>query len=183
VSVHATTVGDTGSPFVFCHGLFGQGRNWTAIAKALSDQHRSLLVDLPHHGRSDWSGPVDYVEIADRVADLLSDSVIGTEPVTLVGHSMGGKVAMVLALRHPGLVARLCVVDIAPVDYQGTTEFTAYVEAMRGLHLASIARRADADEALALDVAAIRTSPLLPPDLAVHGFRYDVRTGRLHHQV
>ena len=144
MSVHTTAVGGPGSPLVFCHGLFGQGRNWTAVAKALSDEHRSLLVDLPHHGRSDWSGEIDYLVLADQVAELLSPE----DPVTLVGHSMGGKVAMVLALRHPELVARLCVVDIAPVDYGGSTEFAAYVEAMRGLDLAALTRRADADAAL-----------------------------------
>ena len=144
MSVHTTAVGGTGSLLVFCHGLFGQGRNWTGVAKALADEHRSLLVDLPHHGRSDWSGEIDYPALADRVADLLDPA----DPVTLVGHSMGGKVAMVLALRHPELVTRLCVVDIAPVDYGGSTEFAAYVDAMRGLDLATLTRRADADEAL-----------------------------------
>ena len=147
--VHTTTVGDQGSWLVFCHGLFGQGRNWTGVAKALSDPaagdpHRSLLVDLPHHGRSSWSEQVDYASLADAVAEVLPTDA----PVTLVGHSMGGKVAMVLALRHPELVTRLCVVDIAPVDYRGSTEFSAYVAAMRGLDLEAVHRRSDADEAL-----------------------------------
>lgn len=150
--LHTTEVGEQGSPLVFCHGLFGQGRNWTGIAKALAHGpdgsaeggHRSLLVDLPHHGRSSWPAGVDYPALADQVATVLD----AADPVTLVGHSMGGKVAMVLALRHPELVARLCVVDIAPVDYGGSTEFTAYVEAMRGLDLDGLHRRSDADEAL-----------------------------------
>lgn len=144
VSLHTTSVGETGSPIVFCHGLFGQGRNWTAVAQALADEHRSLLVDLPHHGRSDWSGAIDYVGLADRVATLLSPD----DPVTLVGHSMGGKTAMVLALRHPALVDRLCVVDISPVDYRGASEFAGYVAAMRGLDLTALERRSDADEAM-----------------------------------
>jgi esterase len=142
--LHTTSIGDSGSLLVFCHGLFGQGRNWTGVAKALADEHRSLLVDLPQHGRSDWSERFDYLEVADEVAGVLS----ADDPVTLVGHSLGGKVAMVLALRHPELVARLCVVDIAPVDYGGSSEFTGYVEAMRGLDLGALASRADADEAL-----------------------------------
>ena len=142
--LHTTTVGSSGSPLVFCHGLFGQGRNWTGIAKALADEHRSVLVDLPHHGRSSWSARIDYRDLADEVATVLSED----DPVTLVGHSMGGKVAMALALRHPELVARLVVVDISPVDYRGSTEFTGYVEAMRGLDLAAIKRRSDAEEAL-----------------------------------
>ena len=111
MSLHTTDLGDHGSRIVFCHGLFGQGRNWTQIGKALSADHRVTLVDMPHHGRSAWPEDFDYVDVADQVAGLLS----ADDPVTLVGHSMGGKAAMVLALRHPEVVARLCVVDIAPV--------------------------------------------------------------------
>ena len=148
VSLHTTTVGDHGSLIVFCHGLFGQGRNWTAIAKALGDEHRSVLVDLPHHGRSSWAGQIDYVTMADQVAGL----VTADDPVTLVGHSLGGKVAMVLALRHPEVVRRLCVVDIAPVDYHGASEFAGYVEALHALDLAAFTRRAEAEEALSAAV-------------------------------
>jgi pimeloyl-ACP methyl ester carboxylesterase len=143
--VHTSSIGDHGSPIVFLHGLFGQGRNWTQIGRQLSADHRVLLVDLPHHGRSAWADQFDYLEIADQVAELLTES----DPVTLVGHSMGGKVAMVLALRHPGLVARLCVVDVAPVSYQGTSEFAGYIQAMKGMDLDLLQRRADADAALA----------------------------------
>ena len=142
--LHTTAVGDHGSLVVFCHGLFGQGRNWGGVAKALSDDHRSLLVDLPDHGRSSWSELFGYAAMADEVAALLSEE----DPVTLVGHSMGGKVAMLVALRHPELVARLCVVDIAPVDYGGSSEFERYISAMRALDLDSLERRSDADEAL-----------------------------------
>ena len=142
--LHSTTLGDHGSPVVFCHGLFGQGRNWTQIGKALADDHRILLVDLPHHGRSSWSERFDYLDIADQVAGLLS----ADDPVTLVGHSMGGKAAMVLALRHPELVERLCVVDVAPVAYDRVGEFAGYIEAMQGLDLDSLSQRGDADTAL-----------------------------------
>ena len=143
--LNVTTLGDSGTPVVFCHGLFGQGRNWTAAGKALSADHRVLLVDLPNHGESAWSDHFDYLEIADQVAELLSPE----EPAALVGHSMGGKVAMLLALRRPELVERLCVVDVAPVAYDHLAEFTRYVDAMRSLDLDSLQSRADADAALA----------------------------------
>ncbi len=148
MTLHTATYGKNGSPIVFCHGLFGQGRNWTAVAKALADTHRTVLVDLPHHGRSPWSESFDYVEVADQLADLLVDLFGQDDPVTLVGHSMGGKVAMVTALRTPALVRRLCVVDIGPVDYDSSGEFAGYVEAMQALDLGSLERRADADAAL-----------------------------------
>ncbi len=148
MTLHTTTYGETGSPIVFCHGLFGQGRNWTAVAKALADDHRTVLVDLPHHGRSPWFESFDYLEVADQLAALLGDLFGQDDPVTLVGHSMGGKAAMVTALRSPELVRKLCVVDIAPVEYDGGGEFAGYVEAMQALDLGSLERRADADAAL-----------------------------------
>ena len=99
---------------------------------------------MPHHGRSPWPDHFDYVDVADRVAELFSDD----DPVRLVGHSMGGKAAMVLALRHPALVERLCVVDVSPVDYEERSEFAGYIEALLALDLDSLERRSDADEAL-----------------------------------
>jgi pimeloyl-ACP methyl ester carboxylesterase len=137
-------MGDHGSPIVFCHGLFGQGRNWTQIGKALAADHRVRLVDMPHHGSSPWSEEFGYVAMADKVAALLDRD----DPVTLVGHSMGGKAAMVLALRHPELVARLCVVDISPVAQPASEEFAGYIAAMQQLDLSTLERRSDADEAL-----------------------------------
>jgi pimeloyl-ACP methyl ester carboxylesterase len=145
MSLHTTDLGDRGSRVVFCHGLFGQGKNWTQVGKQLATDHRVTLVDMPHHGRSSWPEEFDYVDVADRVAQLLD----ADDPVTLVGHSMGGKAAMVLALRHPELVARLCVVDMSPVDYGGHAgEFRRYIDAMQGMDLAAITTRAEADAAL-----------------------------------
>jgi pimeloyl-ACP methyl ester carboxylesterase len=143
-TLHQTTLGDHGSPIVFCHGLFGQGKNWTQIGKALAGDHRVTLLDLPHHGRSPWAPDFDYLSIADSVAGLLSPD----DPVALVGHSMGGKVAMLVALRHPSLVERLCVVDVSPVDYGAGSDFAAYIKAMQGLDLSELKQRADADAAL-----------------------------------
>lgn len=144
VPLHTTSYGDHGSRVVFCHGLFGQGRNWTQHAKALAADHRVLLVDMPDHGRSPWSERFDFLRAADQVAELLS----ADDPVALVGHSMGGKTAMVLALRHPELVERLCVVDVAPVAYRHASEFLGYIDAMLAIDLASLTERSEADAAL-----------------------------------
>ena len=143
--LHTTALGDQGPTLVFLHGLFGQGRNWTQIGKALTDRHRVLLVDLPHHGRSDWGERWDFVEIAGQVAGLLS----ADDPVALVGHSLGGKVAMVLALHHPELVERLVVVDVSPVAYDHMDEFAGYIDAMRGLDLSALGSRGEAEATLA----------------------------------
>ena len=74
-SLHTTSLGDSGSRVVFCHGLFGQGKNWSAIGKALAEDHRVLLVDMPDHGQSPWSDRFDYLAAAEQVADcsLLSE--------------------------------------------------------------------------------------------------------------
>jgi len=154
--LHIAELGESGTRVVFCHGLFGQGRNFTAIGKALADRHRVVLVDMPDHGRSPWSERFDYVAAADQVAELLSED----DPVALVGHSMGGKISMLVALRHPRLVERLVVVDVAPVPYDHAAEFAGYIEAMRAIDLATLERRSQAEEAL---VDAV-------PDPTVRGF-------------
>jgi pimeloyl-ACP methyl ester carboxylesterase len=150
------TLGEAGPRVVFVHGLFGQGKNWTTIGKALAEGHRVTLVDLPNHGHSPWTDRVDYLDMTELLAGELEQF---DEPVTLVGHSMGGKVAMQLALRRPELLRALVVVDIAPVEYPvegGRTDdadeeaapFAAYIEAMRSLDLGALRTRADADAAL-----------------------------------
>jgi pimeloyl-ACP methyl ester carboxylesterase len=156
VPLHTTELGESGSRVVFCHGLFGQGRNFTAIGKQLADRHRVTLVDMADHGRSPWSDHFDYLTAADQVAALLTED----DPVALVGHSMGGKIAMLVALRHPELVERLVVVDVAPVPYDHATEFDGYITAMRAIDLDHLERRSQADEALSEAV----------PDPTVRGF-------------
>jgi pimeloyl-ACP methyl ester carboxylesterase len=145
--LYATTQGEQGSWVVFCHGLFGQGKNWTQMSKTVAQRHRVLLLDMPQHGRSPWTDGFSYVGAADQVEAAIAARA-GDEPVALVGHSMGGKIAMVLALRHPERVARLCVVDVAPVAYDGGRQFVGNVQAMRGLDLARLDSRSDADAAL-----------------------------------
>jgi pimeloyl-ACP methyl ester carboxylesterase len=152
----ARTIGEAGPPVVFVHGLFGQGKNWTTVAKGLADRHRVTLLDLPNHGHSPWTDRVDYVDMARLVADELEQL---DEPATLVGHSMGGKVAMQLALRRPELLRALVVVDVAPTAYPesgGRTDdpdeeaspFAAYIAAMRAVDLDQLTTREDAEAAL-----------------------------------
>jgi len=144
--LHSTEIGASGPRIVFLHGLFGQGRNFTQIAKALLPDARSLLVDLPNHGRSAWTDRVDYADMADAVAELVR--AWSPEPVHVVGHSMGGKVAMVLALRHPDLVDRLVVVDISPSPNGGSGEFEHLLGSLAAVDLAAVKRRGDAEAQL-----------------------------------
>ena len=112
MKLNALTVGTGPRHVVFLHGLFGQGKNWGSIATALADIATCHLVDLPNHGLSPWTEEFDLDEQADLVAGWLRENV--PTPVVLIGHSLGGKIAMRLALRHQGLVDRLMVVDISP---------------------------------------------------------------------
>ncbi|UZN01612.1 alpha/beta fold hydrolase [Cellulomonas sp. S1-8] len=159
-TLSSTTVGESGAPVVFLHGLFGQGRNFAQIAKALAPEYRSLLLDLPDHGRSAWTDRFDYTTTADLVADHLRAGAAADGPVHVVGHSMGGKVAMVLALRHPELVGRLVVADIAPAAGGSVGEFAHLLDSLAAVDLTTLARRGEADERLAARI----------PDARVRGF-------------
>lgn len=146
MTLAAGRVGAERPSYVFLHGLFGQGRNWTSVARAL-EPAGSLLVDLPNHGESAWTERFTYDEIADEVADLLRVAGAVEAPMTVVGHSLGGKAAMRLALRHPDLVGRLAVIDISPVAGR-VGDFSAYTDAMLGLDLDQLRDRREIEEAL-----------------------------------
>ena len=143
------STGTQGPRIAFLHGLFGQGRNWMQIAKAVSGPQgegaRALLVDLPNHGRSPWTEEFSFHSDAAAVIETLEAAAPGEE-WTLVGHSLGGKAAMVVALERPDLIERLCVVDIAPKDYGNLDRFAGYVREMQRLPLDEISSRADAEE-------------------------------------
>lgn len=162
-ALHTMALGTAGPRVAFLHGLFGQGRNWTQIAKAVTGPDgtgaRCLLVDLPDHGRSPWTDEFSYEAYAGRVSATLRAAAPGEQWV-LVGHSLGGKVAMVTTLTHRDLVSSLVVVDIAPKDYGDLDRFVGYMDAMAALPLAELTGRADAEERFAA----------VEPDPTVRGF-------------
>lgn len=145
--LHTLSVGSAGPRVAFLHGLFGQGRNWSTIAKALAGPDgtgaRCTLVDLPDHGRSPWTDEFSFESYAVAVASTLR--AIDPGPWVVVGHSLGGKVAMTLALTSPELVDKLVVVDIAPKSYGSLDRFSGYIEEMQRLPLEELTDRADAE--------------------------------------
>ncbi|MGO3148023.1 MAG: alpha/beta fold hydrolase [Leucobacter sp.] len=171
---------------VFLHGLFGRGRNFNTIAGALAPEVQSLLVDLPNHGKSAWTADFDYDEMADLVATHLREGFAAGGPVDVVGHSMGGKVAMVLALRHPDIVRRLVVVDIAPVvsdPAQGN--FSHLLSSLANVDLARVKRRSDADEMLQEPIPQIGVRGFLMQNLkhGDSGFFWEPNLTMLHAEL
>ena len=140
----AFSVTGSGPPVVILHGLFGSVTNWRRIAEGLSDRRQIFSVDLPNHGNSPWTDDMSYPAQAALLADFLSVEV--PESPILIGHSMGGKVAMTLALQHQILLGALVAVDIAPTAYPHSHE--PLVEAMKSLDLAAIRNRREAETRL-----------------------------------
>lgn len=128
-----------GSPVVILHGLFGAAKNWNSIAKQMGRKYHILTLDLRNHGSSPWTDTMSYPEMAQDIVDFLDQR--GLDKAAIVGHSMGGKVAMTLALKFPERVERLVVADIAPVKYPRLV-FRSYVDALKSVDLSVIKRRA-----------------------------------------
>lgn len=133
-----------GAPVALLHGLFGQATNFGTIQKRLADRFRVLALDLRNHGSSPHAPSMTYREMASDVIETLA--ALDALPCRVVGHSMGGKVAMRAALDHPEMVERLVVADIAPVRYPA--RHRAYIDAMMAVPLRPGLTRAEADAAL-----------------------------------
>jgi len=113
-ALHAGVTG-SGPPVVLLHGLFGMGSNLGAVARHLASSHEVHQLDLPNHGRSAWTDATGIPALAEAVA-VYVEGACG-EPAAVLGHSLGGKVAMELAMSRPELVSAVVVADIAPVSY------------------------------------------------------------------
>ena len=142
---HAAAGPETGPALVVAHGLFGSGRNFNTLGRRWAAARRVLLLDMRNHGASPWADDMDYPAQAADLARAV-ERLAGGRAVVL-GHSMGGKAAMALALTRPELLAGLIVADIAPVAYRHT--HLPYVRAMQAVDLARVRRRSDADPLLA----------------------------------
>ena len=107
----------SGDPLIIVHGLFGAGGNWASLArKQFGEYFRTIVVDLRNHGRSPHSDVFDYPAMAQDLLELLEDEHLSQ--AHFLGHSLGGKLAMHLALEHSEVVDRLIVADIAPRAYE-----------------------------------------------------------------
>jgi pimeloyl-ACP methyl ester carboxylesterase len=161
---HPAETPSVAPPLLIAHGLYGSARNWGVIARRLAVGREVLAVDMRNHGESPHFATHTY---ADMAADLAQVIAAHGGRADVLGHSMGGKAAMLLALTQGALVNRLIVADIAPVAYQH--DQIRHIDAMRGLDLRGVTTRTEADRRLSASV----------PDPALRAFflqSLDVRT-------
>jgi esterase len=157
-----------GPPVIILHGLFGSSVNWRRIGRFLAEHHRVMALDLRNHGRSPQVDTMSYGEMVDDLLALMDRETL--RHATLLGHSMGGKVAMLAALQHPERVRELIIVDIAPVQYR--RDYAEIVTALQGVKLNRVVRRADADVQLKQWIADIRLRGFLLQNLVSEAGRY-----------
>jgi len=129
------------------HGLYGSARNWSVISKRMSDSRRVIAVDQRNHGDSPWFDTHSYLDMAQDLAQVVEHN---GAPMDIVGHSMGGKAVMILALTRPDLVKRLLVADIAPVAYGH--DQSQYIQAMQSIDLTHMEKRSEVAQALSKHV-------------------------------
>ncbi|MGF1614518.1 MAG: alpha/beta fold hydrolase [Gammaproteobacteria bacterium] len=157
-----------GSPLIILHGLFGSSVNWRPIGRFLSQQYRVLAVDLRNHGRSPHADTMNYGQMVSDVFALMDREAL--QQATFMGHSMGGKVAMLAALQRPQRVLELVVVDIAPVQYR--RDYGQIITAMQRVDLKRVTRRADADTQLRQWITDKRLRGFLLQNLVNDGGQY-----------
>ena len=132
-------------PLMMLHGLFGSASNLQIVGRQIAEHRPVILPDLRNHGRSPHADDVSYQAMAEDVLRLMDR--LGYEHVDLLGHSMGGKVVMWLALNYPERVNHLIVADIAPVTYPN--RFQQIIKAMQVVDLDRLGSRQQADDNLA----------------------------------
>lgn len=156
-------------PLIIAHGLFGSARNWGVIARRLSDSRQVIAVDMRNHGDSGWTDGHRYPDLAADLAEVIAAH--GGQ-ADVLGHSMGGKAAMVLALTQPTFVRRLIVADIAPVAYTHSQQ--PQIDAMRRVDLAHVATRGQAADQMQASDPAIAAFLLQSLDLADRRWKINI---------
>ncbi len=171
IRLHSTRYG-TGTPLLILHGLFGSGTNWRSIARRLSRQNIEVVTaDLRNHGASPWVEDMSYPAMAEDVSALIEQEF--KQPPFIAGHSMGGKVAMCLALQQPALIAGLIAMDIAPIVYDHS--HLSLIDAMSSLNLGNISKRSEADTDLTSQITNPMLRAFLLQNLVYHNECYDWR--------
>lgn len=156
MQLHYQSLGQ-GQPLILLHGLFGSANNWGAVAKHFSQMYQVISVDLRNHGKSPHADSQTYPEMANDLIELCD--LLNLKSIHLLGHSLGGKVAMQFATQYPERVDQLIVVDIAIRTYPDAQ--THLIDAMLELNLATIKTRSEADQALSSSITNARIRQFL----------------------
>ena len=155
-----------GPPLIILHGLLGAGGNWHTLSRSVfSEYFHVFALDLRNHGRSDHDDGFDYPCMVEDVRQFFVEH--GLKSANVLGHSMGGKVAMWLALMYPDLVSRLIVADIAPRAYP--PHHMHILNALKSIDLTAYTTRAAIDEALAEEIKDMGVRQFLLKNLASNG--------------
>lgn len=134
----------SGCPIFILHGLFGSSDNWLGIAKVLSSHYTVYIPDQRNHGRSPHSNVWNYEVMAADIKSLVEAE--GLKEIWVLGHSMGGKVAMELAIKYPGMLRKIMVLDIGPKSYPIRHRYI--IDGLKSIDLSSITKRSEADKQL-----------------------------------
>ncbi len=160
MQLHVTEYGQ-GDPLILLHGLFGLSDNWHTLGKRFGEQWRVLIPDLRNHGRSPHSSVMNFDVMAGDITELMDARGVATAYV--LGHSLGGKVAMKLALTQPERVQRLIVADIAPRAY--LPHHLVIFQGLFGLDFKGVKTRGEADDILAQKIPSVEIRQLLLKNL------------------
>ena len=145
MKLHSKIYGDKGQDLIVIHGLFGMGDNWNSLGKQFSKYCKVHLIDLRNHGRSPHSADFNYEVMCEDILEYMQDKDI-SNPIIL-GHSLGGKVAMKFAFTHPDKIEKLIVADISPRKYN--TDFHQnLLRTLYKLPLEDFDKREEIDEVL-----------------------------------
>jgi esterase len=139
-----------GTPFIILHGLFGLSDNWVSIAKVLSQNYRVIIPDLRNHGQSPHSPVFNYDAMTSDILELMDE--LDLTRAVILGHSMGGKVAMQFALQNPELTERLIVVDMSMRRYDGRQLHSDIIQAMMSIDFNAIESRTEVNRQLATTI-------------------------------
>jgi len=152
MKLHTEILGD-GHPLIILHGLYGSGQNWLTLGRRLAQFCKVFLPDQRNHGVSPHAPSHNYHDLTDDLLQLFQDQNL--DRAIILGHSMGGKVAMQLAVQHPGKVSKLIIADISPLGYRAQPRLLeqyqfhrSVIQALMDLDLNGIRSLGDADHAL-----------------------------------
>ena len=148
-----------GSPVIILHGLLGMSDNWISIAKKIAEKHTVFLPDLRNHGNSFHSEDFDLEVLTDDIIELVHNLKI--ENAVIIGHSLGGRIAISAVLKYPDLFSKIIVVDIAPRRYTGNRSISGLLHIMNRIDLDTKKNIAEIDEAMKPLISDIRIRQLV----------------------